>query len=72
MTQLEWKGAPGNIIARGADAVYTIQSLNDSTHVLQGFGSDEKALPELGFFGTGCLNLEVAKQAAQEIEDAAE
>lgn len=68
MSELVWKGAPGNVIAQGGRGMYTIQSLTGSQYVLQAI--DGEARDALGFFGLTFSTLAAAKGHAAAIEDA--
>lgn len=72
---LIWKGTPGNVIAHGVRALYTIQSLSPTAtypagvHVLQGFRhADDAVLPELGMFGQQYGSLGLAQGRAEEVD----
>jgi hypothetical protein len=62
---LDWKGQPGNIVARGRRGTYTIQTVAN-IFVLQGI--DGECRNDLGFWGAECTSLDEAKAAAQEVD----
>lgn len=61
---LTWKGAPGNIIARGDKGIYTIQSLAGGQHILQGIGYDDRPIPDFGFLSKEFGDLDEAQDYA--------
>lgn len=63
---LDWKGAPGNIIAQGQRGMYSIQTVG-SQFILQAVDGD--ARNDLGFFGREFGDLELAKSHAQDVDD---
>jgi hypothetical protein len=58
---LTWNGQPGNAIAVGAKGIYTIQSLSNGKHVLQGVGHDDMPMLALPFMGREFDTLDHAK-----------
>jgi hypothetical protein len=70
---LQWKGAPGNIVARGKRDTYTIQSVSDQFVLQATTGCNPNRLggaTELGPFGKAFDTLDAAKAKAQEVDNA--
>lgn len=65
---LVWKGQPGNIIARGETAIFTIQSLADEQHILQGIGADDLPLMSLPPLGHAFVDIDDAKRMAADLD----
>ena len=66
---LTWNGRPGNLVAVGTRATYTIQTLGPLTrYILQGIGHDSLPLLDLPPFGAQFTELFEAQKAAAAID----
>ena len=65
---LQWRGMRGNIIARGTQGLYNIQTLTNRQHILQGVGADGLHMLSLPFLGEQFDDLEDAKKRAEELD----
>lgn len=68
MTELHWRGTRGNIVARGTQGLYNIQTLGNDQHILQGVGSDGLRMLALPFLGEQFSHIDDAKARAEHLD----